>query len=191
MFIDAKSIENQIRNVNRLSRGLSLAGKSAFSPLDGGYSPVAGLSEVGTIHQRVLATDPGSARNSLERFREQVAWLGDTLQRELAGLEAQDELNSRGLDVADAGGGGGQESMPIMNQPDPGYSPFGFVVPVVQPGTNMVKLAVDLTNTNYWHVSSAKARWNELSAEVMDIVAGLHESATALESDNDLSLIHI
>ena len=185
MRISQDAISRVAANIDRLGRRIEKTSEDTFSPLDGGYSPVAGLSEVGTIHQRVLATDPGSARNSLERFREQVAWLGDTLQRELAGLEAQDELNSRGLDVADAGGGGGQESMPIVNQPDPGYSPFGFVVPVVQPGTNMVKLAVDLTNTNYWHVSSAKARWNELSAEVMDIVAGLHESATALESDND------
>ena len=99
MRISQDAISRVAANIDRLGRRIEKTSEDTFSPLDGGYSPVAGLSEVGTIHQRVLATDPGSARNSLERFREQVAWLGDTLQRELAGLEAQDELNSRGTRI--------------------------------------------------------------------------------------------
>ena len=185
MLVDQENLNQQVESIHNLDRSLALARQNAHSPLDGGFSPVTGLSEVGTIHQRVLATDPGSARNSLEGFRSQVAWLADTLQTELAGFESQDELNSRGLDVADAGGGGGAEAMPIVDQPDPGYSPFGFTMPIVDPGASIMGLASDLFTTKFWDVSEAKARWNALSREVGDIVAGLHESAGSLESEND------
>ena len=185
MFINQDHLNQQSSDITRLGRRIERVSNEAYSPLDGGFSPVTGLSEVGTIHQRVLATDPGSARNSLEGFRSQVAWLGDTLQTELAGFESQDELNSRGLDVADAGGGGGAEAMPIVDQPDPGYSPFGFTMPIVDPGASIMGLASDLFTTKFWDVSEAKARWNALSREVGDIVAGLHESAGSLESEND------
>lgn len=185
MLVNQENLNQQVESIHNLDRSLALVRANAHSPLDGGFSPVTGLSEVGAIHQRVLATDPGSARNSLEGFRSQVAWLGDTLQSELAGFESQDELNSRGLDVADAGGGGGAEAMPIVDQPDPGYSPFGFTMPIVDPGASILGLASDLFTTKFWDVSEAKARWNALSREVGDIVGGLHESALSLETEND------
>lgn len=185
MFIDQENVDQRSSDITRLGRRAEKASMGIHSPLDGGFSTVTGLSEVGAIHERVLATDPGSARNSLEGFRSQVAWLGDTLQTELAGFESQDELNSRGLDVADAGGGGGAEAMPIVEQPDPGYSPFGFTMPVVDPGASIMGLASDLFTTRFWDVSEAQARWRTLSTEVGDIVQGLHASAASLESEND------
>lgn len=185
MFIDQENVDQRSSDITRLGRRAEKASMGIHSPLDGGFSTVTGLSEVGAIHERVLATDPGSARNSLEGFRSQVAWLGDTLQAELAGFESQDELNSRGLDVADAGGGGGAEAMPIVEQPDPGYSPFGFTMPVVDPGASIMGLASDLFTTRFWDVSEAQARWRTLSTEVGDIVQGLHASAASLESEND------
>lgn len=185
MIIDQQSLSEEVGRFSELGQRAMGASRGANSPLDGGFSTVTGLSEVGAIHQRVLATDPGSARNSLDGFRSQVAWLGDTLQTELAGFESQDELNSRGLDVADAGGGGGAEAMPIVEQPDPGYSPFGFTMPVVDPGASIMGLASDLFTTRFWDVSEAQARWRALSTEVGDIVEGLHASAASLESEND------
>lgn len=185
MLIDKQNMRLEVHNVDRLSRRLDALGGKATSPLDGGFSPVTGLSEVGAIHQRVLATDPGSARNSLEGFRGQVSWLGEALQTELAGFESQDELNSRGLDVADAGGGGAAEAMPIVSQPDPGYSPFGFTVPIVDTGASIMGLASNLFSTRFWDVSEANARWGALSGEVADIVAGLESSAASLEEEND------
>ena len=185
MLIDRRNMRVEVQNVDRLSRRLDALQGKATSPLDGGFSTVTGLSEVGAIHQRVLATDPGSARNSLEGFRGQVSWLGEALQTELASFESQDELTSRGLDVADAGGGGGASSMPIVSQPDPGYCPFGFTVPIVDPGASIMGLASNLFSTRFWDVSEANARWGALSGEVADIVAGLERSAASLESEND------
>ncbi|MEK0145616.1 hypothetical protein [Corynebacterium yonathiae] len=89
------------------------------------------------------------------------------------------------MDIADAGGDIGVESMPIMNQPEPGYSPFGFTMPVVNVGTDIVKLATDLMSTQIWDVSEANARWSSLASEVDDIVSGLEEAAGSLESEND------
>lgn len=185
MIINQNAIDQEVSRVAELGRKAEKASGGAHSPLDGGFSPVTGLSEVGAIHQRVLATDPGSARNSLEGFRGQVSWLGEALQTELAGFESQDELNSRGLDVADAGGGGAAEAMPIVSQPDPGYSPFGFTVPIVDTGASLMGLASNLFSTRFWDVSEANARWGALSGEVADIVAGLENSAASLEAEND------
>lgn len=185
MLIDRRNMRVEVQNVDRLSRRLDALQGKATSPLDGGFSTVTGLSEVGAIHQRVLATDPGSARNSLEGFRGQVSWLGEALQTELASFESQDILTSRGLDVADAGGGGGAASMPIVAQPDPGYSPFGFTVPIVDTGASIMGLASNLFSTRFWDVSEANARWGALSGEVADIVTGLERSAASLESEND------
>ncbi|WP_412101054.1 hypothetical protein [Corynebacterium aurimucosum] len=75
--------------------------------------------------------------------------------------------------------------MPIVSQPDPGYSPFGFTVPIVDPGTSIMGLASNLFSTRFWDVSEANARWGALSGEVADIVAGLERSAASLESEND------
>lgn len=185
MEINQINLLTQVSGIKTLSEQLSSAVGTANSPLNSGFSSVVGVSDVGGIHERVLTNDPGSAQNSLQGFNSQVAWLADTLQTELAGFESQDELNSRGLDVADAGGGGGAEAMPIVEQPDPGYSPFGFTMPVVDPGASIMGLASDLFTTRFWDVSEAQARWRALSTEVGDIVQGLHASAASLESEND------
>ena len=140
---------------------------------------------MGSVHQRVLETDPGSASNSIRAFTEQLEWLDDSLGREARGFQAQEDANSRGMEIADAGGEIGIESMPIMNQPEPGYSPFGFSMPVVNVGTDIVKLATDLMSTRIWNVSEANARWSSLASEVDDIVSGLQEAAGSLEGEND------
>lgn len=159
--------------------------ENAQSPLDSAFSPVSGIDHVGAIHQRILETDPGSAGNSLRAFSEQLKWLYDSLAREARGFEAQEAANSRAMDIADAGGEIGVESMPIMDQPEPGYSPFMFTPPVVNVGTSITKLATDLMSTQIWSVSEANARWKSLGSEVREIVSGLEKAAGSLENEND------
>lgn len=171
--------------IDELSRQMQRAAESAKSPIDGSFSSVNGVGDVGAIHQRVIATDPGSASNSLRSFNEQIQWLAKTLMAEAHGFESQDAANSRGLDIADAGGSVAGEAMPVMNQPDPGYSPFGFVMPVVNVGPDLLGLAMDLLNTKIWSVSETNSRWRTLSTEVAAIVDGLNEAASSLESEND------
>ncbi len=171
--------------VKGMSRRTAEISARATSPIDGSFSSVNGVGDVGAIHQRVIATDPGSASNSLRSFNEQIQWLAKTLMAEAHGFESQDAVNSRGLDIADAGGSVAGEAMPVMNQPEPGYSPFGFTTPVVNVGNNLLGLAMDLLNTKIWSVSETNSRWKSLADEVTAIVDGLNEAASSLESEND------
>lgn len=185
MQINLSNLFNQLSEIRGLSERLRGVADGAHSPLNSGFSPVLGIKDVGGIHERVLTHDPGSAQHSLEGFNRQLSWLADTLKTELASFESQDELTSRGLDVADAGGGGGAVSMPIVSQPDPGYSPFGFTIPIVDTGASIMGLASNLFSTRFWDVSEANARWGALSGEVAEIVVGLENSAASLEAEND------
>ena len=185
MKVNTENLSQNARGIlDIVSTAQSMAADTQ-SPLNRGFTSVSGLDHVGDVHERVLTTDPGSALKSLESFVKQLEWLSDSLGREARGFQAQEDANSRGMEIADAGGGIGIEAMPIMNQPEPGYSPFGFSMPVVNVGTDIVKLATDLMSTQIWNVSEANARWSSLASEVDDIVSGLQEAAGSLEGEND------
>lgn len=185
MKISLQKLFGLSQKIDLLARRSASAVGMATSPIDGSFSSVHGVGDVGTIHQRVIATDPGSASNSLKAFDQQIQWLADTLQADANGFESQDLANSRGLDIADAGGSVEGEAMPVMNQPEPGYSPFGFTMPVVNVGNNLLGLAMDLLNTKIWSVSETNSRWKSLADEVTAIVDGLNDAAASLESEND------
>lgn len=185
MKINFDSVASVAMKTESLGDTLKQSVLETRSPLNASFSPVSGIDHVGSIHQRVLETDPSSASNSLNSFVSQLDWLYDSLAREARGFEAQETANSRAMDIADAGGEIGVESMPIMDQPEPGYSPFAFTPPVVNVGTSITKLATDLMSTQIWSVSEANARWASLGSEVREIVSGLEEAAGSLESEND------
>lgn len=185
MQLKSQNLELNSMAISEFQSRISEVGAGINSPITGGFSAVNGIDHVGSVHHRVLETDPGSAFNSMKKFSEQLDWLYDSLRREARGFQAQEDANSRGMEIADAGGDIGIESMPIMNQPEPGYSPFGFSMPVVNVGTDIVKLATDLMSTQIWSVSEANARWSSLASEVSEIVSGLEEAAGSLESEND------
>ena len=185
MKLSSQNLELNSMAINEFQSRISEVGAGINSPLNAGFSSVNGIDHVGAVHQRVLETDPGSACESIKNFSEQLEWLYDSLGREARGFQAQEDANSRGMEIADAGGDIGIESMPIMNQPELGYSPFGFSMPVVNVGTDIVKLATDLMSTQIWNVSEANARWSSLASEVDDIVSGLQEAAGSLEGEND------
>lgn len=185
MRVSVSNIRRNMSSIGDLFRKAQALKSEANSPLNSSFSSVLGIDHVGGIHERVLDSDPGSARQSLLDYAEQVEWLSDSLAREARGFQTQEDANSRGMEIADAGGDIGIESMPIMNQPEPGYSPFGFSMPVVNVGTDIVKLATDLMSTQIWSVSEANARWSSLASEVSEIVSGLEAAAGSLESEND------
>lgn len=185
MKVRTESILSAALKTSTMRREMDSLAAQTRSPLNAGFSSVVGIDHVGSVHQRVLETDPGSASNSIRAFTDQLEWLDDSLGREARGFQSQEDANSRGMEIADAGGDIGIEAMPIMNQPEPGYSPFGFSMPVVNVGTDIVKLATDLMSTQIWNVSEANARWSSLASEVDDIVSGLQEAAGSLEGEND------
>ena len=62
-----------------LKEDIAAFGGGTYSPLNAGFSPITGIDHVGSVHQRVLETDPGSARNSMKAFSEQLEWLHESL----------------------------------------------------------------------------------------------------------------
>lgn len=185
MLVNVKNLQRNTSIISELYRRAQSLRDRVNSPLNSGFSNVSGIDYVGGLHERVLATDPGSAKGTLLNYASQVEWLSQALAREARGFEAQESANSRAMDIADAGGEIGVESMPIMDQPEPGYSPFLFTPPVVNVGTSIIKLATDLMSTQIWSVSEANARWKSLGSEVREIVNGLEAAAGSLESEND------
>lgn len=185
MLVSVKNLQRNTSIISELYRRAQSLKDRVNSPLNSGFSNVSGIDHVGGVHERALTTDPGSAKGTLLDYASQVEWLSQALAREARGFEAQENANSRAMDIADAGGEIGVESMPIMDQPEPGYSPFAFTPPVVNVGTSITKLATDLMSTQIWSVSEANARWASLGSEVREIVSGLEEAAGSLESEND------
>ena len=185
MLISVKNLQRNTSTISELYRRAQSLKDQVNSPLNSGFSNVSGIDHVGGVHERALTTDPGSAKGTLLDYAAQVEWLSQTLSRDARGFEAQEAANSRAMDIADAGGEIGVESMPIMDQPEPGYSPFMFTPPVVNVGTSITKLATDLMSTQIWSVSEANARWSSLGSEVREIVSGLEQAAGSLESEND------
>lgn len=185
MKLNIENLDKNVREILGVVNSAESAARYKDSPLNRGFTPVVGLDHVGEVHEKVLSTDPGSAVRSIAKFAEQLDWLTVSLGKEARGFEAQESANSRAMDIADAGGEIGVESMPIMDQPEPGYSPFMFTPPVVNVGTSITKLATDLMSTQIWSVSEANSRWASLGSEVREIVSGLEEAAGSLESEND------
>ncbi|GEB98115.1 hypothetical protein CFL01nite_16100 [Corynebacterium flavescens] len=185
MYLNQNSLNGNRVQLERLTRKMESLTASAQSPIDRSFSRVRGVDEVGAIHERVIATDPGSAQNSLRGFARQLEWLTRTLSADAQGFEQQESANDRAISIADAGGYVGVETIPVLNQPEPGYSPFGFNMPIVDVGTDLKGLAFDLMATKIWDVSEANSRWKALSEEVQSIIDGLESAAESLESENN------
>ena len=184
MLINNGNIQANIDLLARQGRRTLGTVESANSPIDRSFSSIRGVDEVGAIHERVIASDPGSAQNSLRGFAGQLEWLTRALSAEAQGFEQQEDANHRAMTIADAGGHLGSETVPVVDQPEPGYSPFGFAMPIVDVGPDLMGLAFDLVGTKIWSVSEANSRWKSLSEEVQSIVDGLQGAADSLESEN-------
>lgn len=159
------------------------------SPIDQSFSSVSGIDAVGGIFKRTLTSDVGSAKNSLREFGQQVEWLGDTLRSEFKAFFNQESSNSHALDIADAGGAVGHENMPIVNQPQPGYSHFSFVPPSVSVGPSLPALVNNLSFTKHASLKSTREEWNKLGEHVGNIVQSLDETADALSHQNEAEAI--
>ena len=81
--------------------------------------------------------DPASASETLGKLQEQVNWLSETLGTHSEAFGQQESDNSRAMDLADIGGSVEMAAMPVVDQPEPGYSPFSFTEPVVSVGSDL------------------------------------------------------
>lgn len=168
------SLEANVRN---------LAG-FGFDVLDFGFSPITGIDRTGDIHGRAVHMDPASAFSTLEKFAGQLGWMASVLGDEAQGFEQQEDANAHGLDIADAGGAVGKSAMPIVNQPEPGYSPFSFVPPVVNTGSSLFGLVQGFLFTNMGRISNTIHRWQQFASRVNGISNEMDALAGQLQSRN-------
>lgn len=157
----------------------------AESSIDRDFSPIQGLSEAAVVHKRAFDSDPSSAKASLEKFSVQVNWAGELLRDHLVAILEQDSSNSEGLDLSDAGGVIGEATMPIMNQPEPGYSPFSFVQPVVMLGPSLDLFSCQYSQTKFEQAVALAGNWSELKSRMLSQVGSLNSIAGSLESEHD------
>ena len=150
-----------------------------------GFSPVKGLAETGDIHRRAIESDPSSALNELDKFSNQIQWASEALHQQIEAVLEQDSSNSVGLDLSDVGGAVGETAMPIMNQPEPGYSPFSFVQPVVMLGPSLDIFSSQYSQTKFEHAVALAGNWSELKSRMLSQVESLNAIAGSLESEHD------
>lgn len=150
-----------------------------------GFSPVKGLAETGDIHRRAIESDPSSALNELDKFSNQIQWASEALHQQIEAVLEQDSSNSVGLDLSDMGGVIGEATMPIMNQPEPGYSPFSFMQPVVMLGPSLDLFSSQYSLTKFDQAVALAGNWSELKSRMLSQVESLNSIAGSLESEHD------
>ena len=65
MKINVANVGRNINQIERMNQNIARNNMAAVSPLTGSFSRVTGIDHVGAVHERVLSSDPGSARNSI------------------------------------------------------------------------------------------------------------------------------
>ena len=185
MRISAEDIQKQSAKVRALESGLGALAKHSGPVINNGFSQVAGVSEAGGIHGRAVQMDPASASETLGKLQEQVNWLSETLGTHSEAFGQQESDNSRAMDIADVGGSVEMAAMPIVDQPEPGYSPFSFTEPVVSVGTDLSLLSAQLNGSDIQSGAATAQRWRDLAEKVTEISDQLDSVADGLVASNE------
>lgn len=185
MRISVDDVQKQSAKVRALESGLGALAKHSGPIISNGFSQVVGVSEAGGIHGRAVQMDPASASETLGKLQEQVNWLSETLGTHSEAYGRQESDNSRAMDLADVGGTVEMAAMPVVDQPEPGYSPFSFTEPVVSVGTDLDLLAAQLNGSDIQSGAATAQRWRDLAEKVTEISDQLDSVADGLVSSND------
>ncbi|MFH0411854.1 hypothetical protein ACG98H_06305 [Corynebacterium sp. L4756] len=183
--INKLRILDSLERLRFLDEDTNRAIRYADSNIGRDFSPVAGLSEAGEIHGQAISRDPASAKASLEKFSGQLPWVRELLEQQVDAVRAQDSGNAQGLDISDMGGTVGETAMPIINQPEPGYSPFSFVQPVVMLGPSLDLFSGQYSQTKFDQAVALAGNWSELKSRMLSQVESLNSIAGSLESEHD------
>lgn len=182
--IDVRELEMASESMRRLRESVSLLSSFGFDVLDFGFSPITGVDRTGDIHGRAVHMDPASAFSTLEKFAGQLGWMASVLGDEAQGFDQQEDANAHGLDIADAGGAVNRSVMPLVDQPEPGYSPFSFVPPVVNTGSSLFGLVQGFLFTNMGRISNTIHRWQQFASRVNGISTEMEALAGQLQTRN-------
>ena len=185
MRLQTSDLRKHATEVQTIERNLGGLANHVGPVISHGFSQVAGVSEAGGIHGRAVQMDPASASETLGKLQEQVNWLSETLGTHSEAFGQQESDNSRAMDLADIGGSVEMAAMPVVDQPEPGYSPFSFTEPVVSVGSDLDLLAAQLNGSDIQSGAATAQRWRDLAEKVTEISDQLDSVADGLISAND------
>jgi hypothetical protein len=185
MLIDHDSI---LAGVDELQAIGSTASEMAMSAtqatLNGSFSGVSGLDQLGGAHGGVINGGAGSAITVLHSYAEQVEWLSGALAASYQALTGQNAFVARGMDIADEGGTVGADGVSFPARPQPRFENFSFTPPMVLPALSIEQLAADFSTTRIAECVAASRLWHSLSAETSSIAQSLDAVADELAGNN-------
>ncbi|KQB85093.1 hypothetical protein [Corynebacterium oculi] len=179
------NISQSVVKLSAISRTVrSVVSLPLRATINGSFSAVSGLDQLGNHHGVVLMGGPGSARSVLESYAEQVEWLKNALRASVQALAEQNEAFARSLDRADEGSSGSVSGVVFPLGPVPRYEPFVFPPPVVGPSGSIHQLAAAFGATQVGQAHHAAALWGKMAAGIGSVAAGLVAVAADLRVHN-------
>ncbi|MBX8995297.1 hypothetical protein HCH15_03735 [Corynebacterium testudinoris] len=190
MHIVPESLRLGFKKIAAISdRAASMADKAAQASLNGSFSGVSGLDQLGGGHGGVINGGAGSAAKILGSYAEQVNWLSNAMAATTQALTGQNTFVGHGMDLADEGGSVGTEGVVFPERPRPQFENFDFQPPFVTPALSLEHLSTEFTATKLKEAVDAAARWNQLSAEAAVIADDLHSVAREVADSNSGDVI--
>lgn len=185
LSINPESILGGIDQLNSIGRQADLAADDAIqSTLNGSFSGVSGLDQLGGGHGGVINGGSGSAASILKSYAEQVNWLSSALAASYEAITGQNAFVARGMDIADEGGTVGNDSVAFPPRPTPRFENFSFVPPMVMPAVSIDMLSAEFSSTKIQESVAAARTWRQLSSQVTGIAESLHAVASDLGGRN-------
>ena len=158
--------------------------EASLTSLNGSFSGVSGLDQLGGGHGGVINGGAGSAITVLQSYAEQVEWLSGALAASYQALTGQNAFVARGMDIADEGGSVGADGVSFPARPRPRFENFSFMPPMVLPALSIEQLSADFSATRIAECVAASRLWHSLSAETAAIAQSLDAVAQDLAGSN-------
>ncbi len=150
-----------------------------------GISSIMGVSEAGTIHARLLHTDPASAQQTLGKFAQHIGWMGKTFSALNTFASVQDMTSQLGLESADIGYRPLLESHAFEDEPATDYQPLSYLPPVVMLGGSLDGAVSEILGINTGVIAEATLQWTSLAETAAELVGELTSVAAAISGENE------
>ncbi|MDO5098308.1 MAG: hypothetical protein Q4D85_06065 [Corynebacterium sp.] len=185
MLIDSSSFRHAFGEIESALNNVFLISRTASrSSINGAFSSLSGLRELGVNHAQVIQGGAGSARDVLASFRDLVEWLGMNLRLNHMAFTGHDLALSRGLDTADSGGTFEHDVAEFASKPAASFADFPFLPPTPVPSVSLETLVAQLGATQSGQAAQAAADWQSMATQATSIATQLEGIASELSSQN-------
>ncbi|APT93057.1 hypothetical protein CPHO_09360 [Corynebacterium phocae] len=154
--------------------------------LDSGVSSIAGFSEAGDIHGRLLRADPGSATAVVGSLADEVVWFGQMFTTLRTMVHEQDLMNVIGLDAVAGQVSAVAENLPFAVEPESGVRPVHFHKPIVQvDGSDFLAVAGQVSAIDIGQMTASVDSWSDLSQAARAAASELEAIIGQVQAENE------